>query len=362
MAEIDQLETEGAQKLSTTYSLNIENVCSESISSNPCNENESNTEASIMNVNECGFTEIASQHNTATGNVELFKEIKDIRHECSKHVIISHLNVNSLRPKIAEIKELLRECQFDVLVLSETKLDESIKQEILDIEGYSCVRQDKRSNSGGLLTYISNDIPFSVGSMSLSSNEIECLPIELHVAGEKIMLLGMYKNPKTDPVRFKNYFEETCEKVSDSFENIIVIGDLNFNMFHDNTLSTIIPPLNLTNVINEPTCYKSVTPTLIDVMLVTKRRKILRSFSKNTGISDFHNLIGGVLRIHKPPPKVKTVYVRNFSKINIEKVLGEMSELTLTQQIMTSPDVHAAYKVLQEELNKLVYKRILVTS
>ena len=281
MAETDQLEKEGAQKLSTHFSLETQKLCSEVISLDLCIENQLNTDASLLSVNECEPTEKASQHNAANGNDDLFKEIKDIRHEFSKHLIVSHLNINSLRSKVAEIKELQRECQFDVLVLSETKLDESIKQEILDIEGYSCVRQDKRSNSGGLLTYISNDIPFSVGSMNLCSDEIECLPIELNVAGEKIMLLGMYKNPKTDAVRFKKYFEETCESVCDSFENIIVIGDLNFNMFHDNVLSTITPPFNLTNVINVATCYKSATPTLIDVMLVTKRRKILRSFSKN---------------------------------------------------------------------------------
>lgn len=124
------------------------------------------------------------------------------------------------------------------------------------------------------------------------------------------MLICMYKNPRMDPVLFKRYFEEMCENITESHENVIIIGDLNFNMLQENNmLSKIIPPFNLTNVIKDVTCFKSTQPTLIDVMLVTKRRKILQSFSENTGISDFHNMIGAVLRIHKPAPKTKKLFV-----------------------------------------------------
>jgi hypothetical protein len=88
-----------------------------------------------------------------------------IRTQNVNNVIISHLNVNSLGSKIDEIKELQRKCKLDVLVLSETKLDGSYKQEVLDIDGFCCIRKDKRSNSGGLVVYISKDIPFSEGSI-----------------------------------------------------------------------------------------------------------------------------------------------------------------------------------------------------
>ena len=173
-------------------------------------------------------------------------------------------------------------------MLSETKLDKSFKQET-DIDGYLCVRQDKRSNSGGLLAYISKDIPYSVGTINVCNDEIECMSIELNLPNEKIMLMCMYKNSRTDPVIFKRFFEDTCELMSDHYENMIVIGDLNFNMLVDNMLSNIIPTFNLANVIKEVTHFKSSQPTLIDVMFVTKRRKVLKSFSKSTGISDFHN-------------------------------------------------------------------------
>ena len=138
---------------------------------------------------------LSNEANTDDPNSP-FENLRNLRKCHMNNVIISHLNVNSLSSKYCEVKELLNVCRFDVLVLSETKLDDSFKQATLDIEGYSCVRQDKRSNSGGLLTYIAKDIPFSVGKINLCNDDIECTSMELIIADEKILLLGMYKNPR----------------------------------------------------------------------------------------------------------------------------------------------------------------------
>ena len=136
-----------------------------------CDSGES-IDGSSDNCNECYDYSGVSDTDTQTN--ELFPELRNIRSNYAKNVIIGHLNVNCIGPKIIEVKELQNSCKFDVLVLSETKLDKSFKQETLDIDGYSCVRQDKRSNSGGLLAYISKDIPYSVGTINVCNDEIEC--------------------------------------------------------------------------------------------------------------------------------------------------------------------------------------------
>ena len=71
------------------------------------------------------------------------------------------------------------------------------------------------------------------------------------------MIVCMYKNPKMNVNDFKIYFEDTCESIYDQYEHVIIIGDLNFNMLHNNALSVLCPVYNLTNIINEPTCFKS---------------------------------------------------------------------------------------------------------
>ena len=329
--------------MSLSYSQN------ETVENNKCNTNVANKDSREAMV--------VPETTTVNSNSEqLYKDLKMIRNANLKNVIISHLNINSLGPKINEIRELQGRCAFDVLVLSETKLDGSYKQEVLDIEGYCCIRQDKRSNSGGLLTYVSKNIPFSLGNINICNDEIECLSIELNISDEKIMLLCMYKNPKTDPVIFKRSFDDICEKVSDTYENIVIIGDLNFNMMKDNMLSQIMPTFSLTNIIKEATCFKSSQPTIIDVMLVTKRRKFMQSFSVNTGISDFHNLIGGILRQHRPVPKMKKITVRKLSSIDYDKVLSEIDEMDLSVLIDSNQDVNSAYDQMHEKLCAMLDK------
>jgi len=293
---------------------------------------------------------------TDAQNNHLFDGMKVIRTSYPQNVVISHLNVNSISNKHTEVKELIATGKLDILVLSETKLDESYQQSLFEIEGYSIARQDKRSNSGGLLTYISNDIPFTVSSPSICNDEIECMTIELIIAEQKLLLVCVYKNPRMENGRFRDFFDDMSEKIFDSHDNVVIIGDMNFNMFSTNTLSALLPTFGLTNIISEATCFKASLPTLIDVMLVSKRRKYLKGFSVDTGISDFHNLIGGVLRLSKPLPKTKKVSFRQTSKIDYSKVLFDLDGMDLVGAVDQSDSAEEAFNTLHNQLHALLDK------
>ena len=268
--------------------------------------------------------------NVHTNDNHLHDKLEKLRCTYRKNLILSHLNVNSLSLKRTEVSDLLVRSKFEVLVLSETKLDNSHNSALFEIENYCMYRQDKKSNSGGLMIYVSKSLPSTQGNVQICNDEVECLSVEITCEESKILLLGMYKNPKTSHNSFKSYFEITCEEIMGNYENIVIIGDLNFNMLQDNVLSQLCPAFNLTNIITEPTCFKSNNASLIDVMLVTKRRKFLKGFSLDTGISDFHNLIGGVMRQHAPVPPKKTIIYRQLNKIDYEKVNDELFMMSET--------------------------------
>lgn len=270
-------------------------------------------------VNVDGTNESDSNNGDSLASNEI-----NLRDKYKDNVIISHLNVNSLYVKFQEVSDLIIRSKFEVTVISETKLDNSCQDALFQIENYTMYRQDKRSNSGGLMIYVSKDIPSTKGNIALCHDELEYMSVELNCKETKILLLGMYKNPKMTPNNFKLQFENVCEELTEKYEHLIIIGDLNFNMLHNNALAEICPTFNLTNIITEPTCFKSNNATLIDVMLVTKRRKFLKGFSIDTGISDFHNLIGGVLKQHAPAPIKKTIRYRKLNDIDYEKVNQEI--------------------------------------
>ena len=50
--------------------------------------------------------------------------IRDVRKRNLKHIILSHLNINSIRSKFDLLVDHIKE-NIDIMVISETKLDES---------------------------------------------------------------------------------------------------------------------------------------------------------------------------------------------------------------------------------------------
>ena len=122
-------------------------------------------------------------------------------------------------------------------------------------------------------------------------------------------------------------------------------------MFQENNiLKTLCPAYNLTNIINNATCFKSNVPTLIDVMLVSKRKKFMKGFSYDVGISDFHSLIGGVLRLKKPAPKQKITFHRKLNNIDYDAVNNDIIDQNLEELICNENDINKAFDKLQNTL------------
>ena len=94
-----------------------------------------------------------------------------------KNIILGHLNINSIKSKFESVWELIKDT-FDIFIVSETKLDSSFPDDQFSIRGYRTVRKDRDRNGGGLLLYISEDIPFDNLTLK-NSNEQEILGITI---------------------------------------------------------------------------------------------------------------------------------------------------------------------------------------
>ena len=71
------------------------------------------------------------------------------------NVIIGHLNINYLQNKFEALKHIIQG-KMDVLVLSETKIDDSFPLNQFLIEGFGIpFRVDRNAHGGGLIVYIS---------------------------------------------------------------------------------------------------------------------------------------------------------------------------------------------------------------
>ena len=85
--------------------------------------------------------------------------LREIRVNNVNRVIIGSLNINSLAPKFEELKAVIR-TNLDILIIQETKLDDSFPPGQFLIDGYSQpYRLDRNKYGGGVMIYVREDIP-----------------------------------------------------------------------------------------------------------------------------------------------------------------------------------------------------------
>ena len=95
-------------------------------------------------------------------------------------------------------------------------------------------------------------------------------------------------------------FHDNCElcfdKALNKYDNVIAIGDLNFNILKSacsQPLLNICDLFDLQNVVTKPTCFpRNSAPSLLDVILTNKRKLISNICNFSCGLSDVHNIIG----------------------------------------------------------------------
>ena len=105
-------------------------------------------------------------------------DLKSLRIRNLNKIVVGHLNINSIRNKLDFLAHQAKG-NIDILMISETKLDESFPPGQLLLGGYSVpFRFDRNGNGGGILLNIRGDIPSKLLSMNKS---IEGFFIEINL-------------------------------------------------------------------------------------------------------------------------------------------------------------------------------------
>ena len=98
-----------------------------------------------------------------------------------KNIIISYININSIRNKIKDLEILISEL-VDVLTIAETKIDESFPTSQFLLNNFKRpYRLDVSDKREGLMTYVRTDISSRVLKEFRFPSDIQILAIELNV-------------------------------------------------------------------------------------------------------------------------------------------------------------------------------------
>ena len=103
------------------------------------------------------------------------------------------LNVNSLLPKIDELRNIAKLSNAAVIGISESKLDDFILSSEIHIDSYNTLRCDRSRHGGGVVCYIRKNLSYDV--KSFFPPEIERIFFELLLPTKPIVVGIIYRQP-----------------------------------------------------------------------------------------------------------------------------------------------------------------------
>ena len=140
-------------------------------------------------------------------------DIKDLRRKNIDKVLIGNINVNSIPHKFDQLKELILK-YVDVLIITETKLDDSFPTAQFKVEGFSePFRRDRNRKGGGIMIYVRNDILCRALKKYNFESDVEALFLELNFRKSKWLLCGIYHPPSQS----KEYFFNNLDNALDPY-------------------------------------------------------------------------------------------------------------------------------------------------
>ena len=174
--------------------------------------------------------------------------------------------------------------------------------------------------------------------LSINSNDVESLCIEIHHKKDTNILFGvMCRPPNGDMTIFEKFCENLLSANNKTSKNIIFAGDLNINVFDYDSKKKVQHFLssmfqyNMIPSINEPTRVTRNTATAIDHIITNTVISGIqhRSGITKTDISD-HFLIVFALNTcekSKPEDKVQFIYKYIYEEEQIELFKHELSQI-----------------------------------
>ena len=256
-----------------------------------------------------------------------------------------HINCRGTIGKKEEIYLYIEENCPDMLLITESKLDESVSDNFCEPPGYRILRKDRSENfkkkynmkglGGGIAILYKKDI--NVEIFSKNKEETEEI-MWVYVKGKKSFILGLVYNT--------NYCKLMCDKNGESiFEkhikevslmgcNTFILGDFNIDLQEKNgktkKLTNIFENYGFSEIIKSPTRKDPVSGRESALDHIWTNESKVSEFGKTEGISD-HDGIFVKINLEREIPKSEKITIRNFRNYNEANFSKDLEKKTRKQ-------------------------------
>ena len=165
------------------------------------------------------------------------------------------------------------------MAINESKIDDTVLDGEIHINGYNTIRNDRNRYGGGVLIYISETIPFSERN-DLILNSLEMICIEIKKPHNKSFLVCAWYRPPNSSTNLFDDFETFLNSCDLENHELLIMGDLNCDIskfpldFNARKLQLLSSLYQLNQLIDEPTRVTSTSATLIDLIFTNKKQNI----------------------------------------------------------------------------------------
>lgn len=149
---------------------------------------------------------------------------------------IAQINIRSLLTKFADLKDLVSQNNWDVILITETWLRDDIPDENLLINNYNFFRCDRADRGGGVAIYIKSLYKCSL-SNKLNLNNSEQLWLSLNINNKHMCIGVVYRPPSSSVLEFLVSFEEILGNLTPKFDRLICGGDFNIDCLNESSSS-----------------------------------------------------------------------------------------------------------------------------
>ena len=141
-------------------------------------------------------------------------------------LIIERLNINSLKTKFELLAHQIKD-NMDILMISETKLDESFRTSQFFMNGFSSpYRLNCKCSDDGILLYTREDIPSKLLSIERDLTDVFFVNINLH--NKKKWLISCSYNPKRASIaNHISALSKNTDIYTFNYGNLIFLGNFN---------------------------------------------------------------------------------------------------------------------------------------
>lgn len=255
--------------------------------------------------------------------------MKKLSHK-SSNLIVIHQNVQSIGNCVERLELECNREKCSILIITEHWKsvsgirDYKIRNFVLKS---SYCREE--ATHGGVAIYCKNGIQASsreeLNQLALEFS-FECTAVQVRYPGCEVIVVGVYRTPKSDIKAFFSRLHEMLVLLSDMEKSVIIAGDFNIDVASDKEdrriFESILQSFNIRITIRDYTRVTHSTETCLDNILTKINHECLGEVI-NWHVSD-HFGQKLVVKVEKPAPR-ECIFVRSFSLNAVEAFVGGMS-------------------------------------